>query len=314
MPIEVKKPIHWPHSKKFAFTVFDDTDLASVENVSEVYRVLADLGFRTTKSVWPLRGAGNWMEGGATCEDEAYLAWCLELQRQGFEIGYHCSSYQGLAREDIRRALDCFKSHFGHDPRSMANHASPEAIYWGASRLSGWRKSFYRWSRAQASAAEFQGEREGSRFFWGDLCHERVGYVRNFITSDINTLGAIPQMPYRDPEKPWVRAWFGASEGPNVESFMRCISEKNQDRLLKQGGACIMYTHFSCGFQQEGKVLPEFKRLMERLAGLGGWYVPVSELLDYLISQKGLHLLSAGERSGLELRWLAHKIMTKGSS
>ena len=43
--------IPWPHGKRFAFTVFDDTDSATLENVSPVYALLRDLGFRTTKSV-----------------------------------------------------------------------------------------------------------------------------------------------------------------------------------------------------------------------------------------------------------------------
>ena len=46
----------WPDGKAFAFSVFDDTDLSTLENAPAVYRLLRDLGFRTTKSVWPLRG------------------------------------------------------------------------------------------------------------------------------------------------------------------------------------------------------------------------------------------------------------------
>jgi hypothetical protein len=32
-----------PNNKKFAFTILDDTDLSTVENVSPVYRLLAEL-------------------------------------------------------------------------------------------------------------------------------------------------------------------------------------------------------------------------------------------------------------------------------
>ena len=59
--------ITWPGGKSFAFTVFDDTDRATVENVGPVYRFLAELGFLTTKSVWPIRGNRSPMVvGGAT--------------------------------------------------------------------------------------------------------------------------------------------------------------------------------------------------------------------------------------------------------
>ena len=37
-------PMLWPDGKRFAFTVFDDTDRATLDNVREVYALLADLG------------------------------------------------------------------------------------------------------------------------------------------------------------------------------------------------------------------------------------------------------------------------------
>ena len=45
----------WPGNKSFAFSVFDDTDSQTLEKGKAVYALLADLGFRTTKSVWPIR-------------------------------------------------------------------------------------------------------------------------------------------------------------------------------------------------------------------------------------------------------------------
>ncbi len=59
----------WPGGHKFAFSIFDDTDWATVENVKPVYDLLADLGMRTTKSVWMFRGEGSPKISGATCED-----------------------------------------------------------------------------------------------------------------------------------------------------------------------------------------------------------------------------------------------------
>ena len=55
-------------------------------------------------------------------------------------------------------------------------------------------------------------------------------------------------MPYHDPDRPYVNAWFAASEGADVTAFNRCLSEEHQDRLEAEGGACIMYTHFASGF------------------------------------------------------------------
>ena len=55
-------------------------------------------------------------------------------------------------------------------------------------------------------------------------------------------------MPYHDLKKRYVNYWFTSSEGSNVRTFNECISEQNQDQLEEEGGACIMYTHFGCGF------------------------------------------------------------------
>ena len=68
----MNKKIQWPEGKDFAFTIFDDTDLATLENVNEVYSLLSDYGFRTTKSVWPLKGDKKQKIGGTTCEDPKY--------------------------------------------------------------------------------------------------------------------------------------------------------------------------------------------------------------------------------------------------
>ena len=42
--------ILWPDNKKFAFTIFDDTDRANLENIKIVYDFLNKLGFKTTLS------------------------------------------------------------------------------------------------------------------------------------------------------------------------------------------------------------------------------------------------------------------------
>ena len=46
--------VEWPEGKRFAFTVFDDTDSARLENVRELYAFLTDVGLRTTKTAWAL--------------------------------------------------------------------------------------------------------------------------------------------------------------------------------------------------------------------------------------------------------------------
>ena len=113
----------WPEGKRFAFTVFDDTDEATLGNVAPVYAFLEELGLRTTKSVWPARGAREPLIGGSTCDDPDYLDWVRGLAERGFEIAFHMATYHTSTREETVAALERFREVFGRYPRSMANHA-----------------------------------------------------------------------------------------------------------------------------------------------------------------------------------------------
>ncbi len=314
-PIGVDKAdrIRWPGNKDFAFTIFDDTDSSTLENGTEVYSLLMESGLRTTKSVWPIRGTGKGEPGrkwGSTCEDEDYLQWVKELQGYGFEIGYHSATFQESERSEVIRALERFNDHFGHHPITMAQHTygEGESIYWGNHRLTGLNGWVYRLLTLNRMKGLSRGHNEGDRYFWGDLCKERIKYIRNFVYADINTLKACPMTPYHDPKTPYVNYWFASSEGPDVASFNRCISEKNQDRLEAEGGACIMYTHFANGFYVDGSINPRFRYLINRISSKNGWFVPVSDLLDYLLQQNGGHILTDGERASLGRKWLRHKL------
>ena len=302
----------WPDGKRFAFTVFDDTDLSTVENVGPVYAFLADCGFRTTKSVWVVEGDRNRDNYiGDTCENPEYLRWVLQLQAQGFEIGFHNCTWHGLPRDEIRAALKKFVELLGHDPVTAANHTGvDESIYWADARLTGWRKYLYNVLTRFRHYGQFRGHIEGDKYFWGDLCRETIKYFRNFTYQDIDTLKACPCMPYHDPLKPYVNYWFASSDGHDVKSFNRCIAEDNQDRLEREGSACIMYTHFAKDFCVDGKLNPRFQELMRRLSKKNGWFVPVSTLLDRLLSIRQWHDITPRERRRLERRWLCEKIFT----
>jgi hypothetical protein len=306
--------INWPEGKRFAFTIFDDTDNVTLENAPPVYKLLADVGLRTTKSVWPIPSSRPPKIGGLTCADPAYLRWVQSLVGGGFEIALHGVTATTATRQDIQRGLGVFRELFGHDPASHANHADAlDSIYWGSDRLSGLTRHVYRALRPFSEQP--QGHIPGSPYFWGDLCKERIRYVRNFVYGSINTLRACPQMPYHDPERPFVNAWFACSEGANVQSFLRMLSEANQDRLEAEGGACIMYTHFASGFCVDGRLDPMFRRLMTRLTAKSGWFVSVATLLDYLRQQSpNDRNISRRERSRLERAWLRHKIRVGGTS
>lgn len=303
--------IEWPDGKSFAFTVFDDTDLATLQNVRPIYDFLADLGLRTTKSVWPLKGVEATVNDGDTCEDQEYLAWLLKLSQSGFEIGYHMAASSTSNRQKTELGLERFAELFGENPITMANHASClENLYWGESRLTGWRKQVYNMATKFRYKGRFRGHIKGDPLFWGDLCREKIKYVRGFVFRKINTLEECPFMPYYDPLRPYVNYWFASSEGPTVNSFNQRLSESNLDRLEQEGGACIMYTHFGAGFCRDGQINPRFAELMTKISSRNGWFVPVATLLDYLNAKQGHHVITRQERSKLERKWLVNKLFT----
>lgn len=304
--------IEWPFGRRFAFTVFDDADSQTLANGKPTYDFLADCGFRTTKAVWPVRGPREPSDHGETCDEPHYLSWVQGLQRRGFEIGYHMATSHTSFRHETIEALKRFEDDFGHPPLAMANHYNcDENVYFGPDRVSGVRRVGYNLLTRFRNRGRFFGHVPGHPLFWGDICRERIKYGRNFVFSDINTLRACPWMPYHDPARPFVNYWFAASEGANVTSFTERIAEEAQDRLEAQGGACIMYTHFGLGFCENGRLHSRFRRLMKRLAGKKGWFVPVGTLLDYLLDKRGHIEITATQRSSLEWRWLLHKVRFK---
>ncbi len=303
----------WPGGKGFAFTIFDDPDGQSLAESRVVYSFLADLGLRTTKAVWPMAPIRTPNSGGETCGNPDYLAHVIRLQEVGFEIAYHNATVHSATREETIQALDLFHTYFGRDPSTMANHYNEEAIYWGEARVTGRRRFIYNLLTRRRNVGKHSGHVEGHPSFWGDVCRLRVTFCRNFVFSNINTLSVCPWMPYYDPERPYVAAWFSASEGSNCATFCAAIHEAHQNRLEEQGGACIMYTHFGHGYFENGHLNPQFRRLMHHLSRKNAWFVPARVLLGYLRQQRGNTILSDRQRSWLESRWLQEKIF-RGTS
>ena len=67
--------------------------------------------------------------------------------------------------------------------------------------------------------------------------------------------------------------------------------------------------HFAYGLSENGQVHAEFARLVRRLAGLGGCYVPVAELLDHLRASPGwTGQLDQRVMRRMQWRWLLAKL------
>jgi hypothetical protein len=300
----------FPGNKRFAFTIFDDTDLATVENVGPVYALLARLGMRTTKSVWALAPTQPSRIGGSTLAEPPYLDFVLKLKQQGFEIASHGATSHSSVREETARGLETFKQLIGHYPRIHCNHSmNRENLYWGAARLGTRRYRFLYRLATLGKDRRMEGHDPASPYFWGDLAQRHIQYVRNFVFREINLLKIYPKIPYRDPSKPYVNYWFTSAQAADVETFIEALAPRRQERLEAEQGVCILYTHFGAGFVRKGVLNPEFCRLMGMMAARRGWFVPVSDVLDYLRSRGGVGEIAPRDRARLERRWMIAKLL-----
>jgi len=253
--------------------------------------------------------------GGESLQEPAYLKLIKGFQNQGFEIALHNVRNSDATREMVEKGLDVYSSELGSYPRAHANHAgNKDNLYWGDARLT---DRSTRWTYNMATRfgqTYFSGHIESSPFYWGDICAERISYVRSFVFKEINLLKVTPVLPYRDLQRPFVKQWFTSSEGAHVDSFCKLLGEENQDSLEEEGGVCIMYTHFGApGFVTDGVVHPRVSQLLRRLASKNGYFVDVSTLLDVLAQQNPTQEITPGQRSSMERRWLTSKLR-RGSS
>lgn len=300
-----------PAGKRFAFSVLDDTDDSTRENVEPLYAMLRDYGFRTTKTVWPLdcpEGSRNFF-AAETLQDKSYLRFVHELADAGFEIAFHGATMESSPRERTLEGLRFLQGEFGRYPRLFCNHGqNRENLYWGSRRFhTGPLRRLSRFLMREQGDS-YEGEKEGSRFFWGDVCQEVIQYVRNFTFDRLNMLEADPGMPYHIASAPYVKYWFSTADAPDVEAFNRVLSPRRIDQLEAAGGVCIVSTHFGKGFVKDGRVNPMTEQLLRHLAAKAAWLVPVSEVLDRLLEAGRGRPLTRAQALRLELRFVADRI------
>jgi len=294
----------YPDGKNFAFTITDDPDETRLEKIKPIYEFLDKLGFKTTIACWVFKPAdltGNpepqEQIKSETLENPGYLKFLREYRRKGFEIALHTVSAGNDTRAETIKGYEKFKQEFGNYPEINIMHSKNlENIYWGKNvfnnRILSFLTSLY-------DNRDYSGENINSAYFWGDICKTKTKYVRLWGTVDINTLKFNPSMPYHDAEKPCVNYWFSFSDGYKGQYFSRLLSRENIDRLVKERGASIVYTHFAAGFcykTNSGYALED--TLKNKLIYLSrqkdGWFVPVSMLLDRLYLIKHVRLKKKG--------------------
>jgi len=309
---EPRSHFEWPDGRRFAFSIFDDTDHTTLANGPVVYRALTEMGFRITKSVWVHDGHAGGTTGGSSCDDPHYVDWVRELRSQGHELALHNVADGSSTREQTVAGLDRFRELFGADPRLGADHAgNRECLYGGAARLSGWRSAAYAAAERvlQPRRPRFSGHDPASGYFWGDVCRDRIDYWRGLAFAETDVSRLLPAMPYRDPLRPSVRRWFITSDAPTCADAVRLLDEDALDRLEDGGGWCIVSTHLGLDFvDAAGRLDPRFESAMRSLSRRDGWFVPVTKILDHLASRQAREVITVGERRRLERRWIADRL------
>lgn len=306
----------FPGGKKFAFSIFDDTDNGTVRNLKPIYDLLHAHGIRTTKSVWVYPPRGSFR--GQCLQDDDYLAFVRDLQAKGFEIGLHNVGDGAFSREEILEGLEIFKEKLGHYPRVHTNHVSnPDNIYGGAKRFAfptnliyGLLGRIHHGGEAPVS----YGDRPDSVHFWGDAAKRHIAYQRNLTFNRIDTRACDPKMPYRvNARSDFANCWFSSSDGHTIQEMVHLLSDDNLDRLEADGGVCIGYTHFAAGFLgEDGEVVPAFKERIEALARRNGWFAPVGPLLDHLRQENGVDRDPGYPyRLQTDMRWFAERLVKR---
>jgi len=272
----------WPNNKDFAFTIVDDTELATVTNVKPIYDFLLKQNIFTTKTVWVYPSRDHF--SGQCLLDDEYYQFILDIKSHGVEIALHGVGSGDFNRNEIKEGIEIFKNKIGNYPNLHTNHAhNPYNIYWGNTSYHCILR-LYSWLRN--SKENFYGEDSESKYFWGDLVKNHIKYIRGKTCKYINTLAFDPKMPYREKNKKYSNFWFSSSDGENINTFNKLICKENIDKLIIERGLCIVYTHFGDGFVIDNKLNNDFQKNIQYLSQQNGWFAPASQILDYLLINK----------------------------
>jgi hypothetical protein len=301
--------MHWKHNKDFAFTIIDDTDRAVLGSIRPVYEFLKSIGIFTTKTVWVHPPRDRFP--GDTLHDTAYLAFIQSLRKEGFEIQLHNVGSGSFPRADIITGLDLFREAFGTYPSMQINHASnPDNLYSGYKRFGRVLNGLMQLLAGEKRRS--YGDEPGSIYFWGDIARTRIRFIRNRVFNGINTLRCDPKMPFRETGKKYANYWFSSSDGHTIDEFNKLVTPIHIEKLKRQGGLCIVYTHFADGFVDgNGELDADFKRNMQYLSKQNGWFAPASEMLDYLLEVRGEETASQFYLTVLDIKWLFQRFLKK---
>jgi hypothetical protein len=270
----------------FRFTIIDDTDDATLENIKPIYDFLTEKNIFITKTVWVYPPRDRYSNGDSLQRKE-YANYIKELSKRGFEIALHNVGSGDYDRKEILEGIEEFHRILGFYPRIHINHSyNKDSVYGGHKRFNKPFSYIIRKLYPQY-AKGFQGDEEGSDYFWGDRHKELITFSRSHEFGDLNTLQIDKLSPYVDPwRNKYSNYWFSCSFAPNQNVFAHLLSNKNIDSLVENNGTAIVYTHFGY-FMQNNKIDIRFLESINYLSSKkGGLFLPVSELLNTIAQER----------------------------
>lgn len=302
---------HWKNNKKFAFTIVDDTDGATVEKIKPIYDYLFKKGMITTKTVWVYPPKDYFP--GDSLENIEYREYVKDLSEKGFEIALHDAGSGEFSSAQINAALEIFNKVFGYYPKMHINHGdNPSGIYWCGKRFSEPVAKLYDfYKKRKGTFVESKGDVLGSSSFWGDGCKRHIKYIRNRVYGELDLLKRDRYTPYRERRKDaYSNYWFSSSDAMTADMFVKLLSAKNVDRLERNNGCAILYTHFGYGFVDEnGELRKDVCDAIDYVADKDGWFAPASEILDFLLENKrGSEYISDFASFKLDALWIIERI------
>lgn len=309
----LNKKLEYPSGAEFAFTILDDTDDTTVANGRPVYDFLVNCGLRTTKTVWAfdasLENQGPYF-AGETLSSPVYLEWVHELVRNGFELAFHNATMGSSFRSETIKALDYIEREFGMSVRLHCNHGQNlENLHWGKDRYNSYLiKKIFRIFSKFSSQVIYEGNDPTSPYFWADVADQRLSYIRSLAYRRLNGRLISPGRPYMNIEKQKSCVFFNTADVPNVDCFNRLVTPKSIDILRKRRGWAIVSTHFGKGYYRKNKLDSEFRKTLEYIASKPGWFVPVSQLLDFLVAEMGGDELSNVAKLRMEISHIFDRI------
>lgn len=269
---------------KFYFSIIDDTDDATLENIKPVYDFLYEQGIKITKTVWVYPPFDEPSKGDCLQRSD-YADYIKELHDRGYEIGLHnvgsADQDSPYTRDRILEGLDFFEKRLGFKPTICVNHSyNPDSVYGGYKRFNNpmsWivRKLYKQYGRT------FYGEIEESPYFWGDKYKELFKYSRNHECDTLLTTKWDKRMPYIDPHRnKYANYWYSATFAPNQDVFNYVVTDNALEKLERKGGCCIVFTHLGY-YCKDGVIDPGFVGRIKKIAANPNCIsMPVTQTLD----------------------------------